>query len=172
MKSSDAEIKPAIFAPAIDPVLSNTSAISKGVSDGTYVAASVDISNAVLPNIPIIKVGLLIVIPRVISPLSRRLRLKASTFSFFRRLKLASKASLATDFSLFFFVSPDPAAVRTAISVAFCKRFFLEVASEISMAVPMPTSNRGAAIARKIDTFPDAFVLNFESFNILNITAF
>ena len=60
IKSSDAVIKPAIFAPAIDPVLSSTSAISRGVSDGRYVAASVDMPTTGWPNRPIIVVGLII----------------------------------------------------------------------------------------------------------------
>ena len=118
IKSSEAVISPAMFDPAIEPVLSKTKAISSAVSEGKYVAASVYTSIIGRPNIPMIVVGFLIVVSRLNSLPATTLTLKRLKVSLPFSSKFISKAALASFSRSAFFVSPDLAAAITAISVA------------------------------------------------------
>ena len=102
IKSSDADIKPEMFAPAIDPVRSSTNAISSGVSAGRNVAASVDILTVGRPKRLIMEVGFVMLVLRLSSPVPKSFKSNPFRVSPSLSLKFILKASFAAFSKCFF----------------------------------------------------------------------
>lgn len=154
MKSREAVISPAIFVPAIDPVLSKTKAISSGDELASGLAASAFTEICFLPTNDIKAVGLLMRVATTISSSGESFRVKLSRLSFCFKLKFSSKTTLAMALRSFFLDSPDAAAASTAMSVACCKSDLRLIRLDASTAAPMPIKRHDALTAKMIEKFP------------------